>query len=622
MTLQQCPIAPRESPAPAPPEQRLEDCKDSRSLVRDILAGMSAGRVSWLWVASMVAGLAWRWLARKWRKLVFRVVVQPVFFLVQLLVYLMVVDKGQRKTHRPIAPDAANMPKSPPTASGGDEPASPPSPDAVGGRCATAGNGKVAVIIPNYRGEHFLPGLLESLARQTWPNLEVLVVDNDSQDGSEAVVRRFPNARWIPTGANRGFAHAVNRGAREAGDAEFLALLNNDTEVEPDWARSQVEALRADPRLGMVGARIYQKGFDRRINIHAHVLGSDLRSYNLGAGDQDHGQWDDGGRVLGVSGCSMMIRGEAFRDVGEFDERFFLCYEDLDFSLRMFWRGWDCRVVHEAVCHHVSNAHLETGSATHVRNILQNDLLWLMKDIPGDLMARYGGSFLASVLRSDEIRLFYRWQGCKIALWRLQSLVKLFGALRARRAVQRSRLRGSDDLSPFLRPIEDLQIGRLYQVDLAERYLVSQAGPAARRGRRELFPLDVLAAENFAEPADLASGTLTTNDDPHINFLVGLADRGFRRVDVEMTSDQPGWAQFMMVCRRLGAGSYCLPSNHFRVIPGRHRYAFPINAQFFLDHHRTCPDLLGYWQDDLQYLRLDPCEARDVRVAIHAIGVS
>jgi GT2 family glycosyltransferase len=563
-----------------------------RAAARKVLNKILAGRVPWLWTASVAGGICRRQLARLWHRLVFVLVVQPIFFLVQLFVYLVVRSSDAFLPTR--SAKTARLPR------------------------AVPGNGKVAVIIPNYRGEHYLGNLLESLARQTWPDLEVLVVDNDSRDGSEAVVRRFANARWIPTGANRGFAHAVNRGAREAADAEFLALLNNDTVVEPDWAQRQVEALRADPRLGMVGARIYLADYDRLINIHAHVLGSDLRSYNIGAGTPDEGQFDDGQRVLGVSGCSMMIRNESFWDAHGFDEQFFLCYEDLDFSLRMYWRGWDCRVVPRAVCHHVSTVHIGTGSALHVRNLLHHDLLWLVKDIPSKLMARHAAPFLRSALSSDDVRLFYQWQGWKIVLWRLQALPRIFRALRTRKAVQKSLVRAPEDLSEFIRPAADLQIG--HALDNAERYLVARMGFVPQGPRRELFPQGLVRAEGFEEGADLSTGATSAGNDPQVLFQLGAASRKFRWIDVEMTSDQTAWGQFVMVCRHAQAGPYFLQSNHFRVMPGRHRYAFPVNGRFFLG--RIGPDLLGYWRRDLAHLRFDPCESNRVRVAIHSFGVS
>ncbi len=313
-----------------------------------------------------------------------------------------------------------------------------------------------------------------------------------------------------------------------------------------------------------------------------------------------------------------MIRSAAFWDVGGFDEQFFLCYEDLDFSLRLYWRGWDCRVVPRAICYHVSTVHLGTGSAFHVRNLLHHDLLWLVKDIPSKLMARHAAAFLRSALSSDDIRLFHRWQGWRVVLWRLEALPKIFRALRTRKTVQQSLVREPEELEEFIQPAAKVQIGRA--LDNAERYLVSRSGFVAQGPRSELFPHGLERTEGFEEGSDVATGATSAGNDPQVFFRLDPADHTFHWIDVEMTSDQTAWGQFVMVCRHAQAGPYYLQSNHFRVLPGRHRYAFPVNRRFFLG--RMGPDLLGYWRRDLAHLRFDPCENSRVRVAIHSFGVS
>lgn len=558
--------------------------------LRILLTGSSP----WLTKLSFVGGFARRYLRGRTRRAAFAIIVRPCFLLSQLLVRAMLGAFDLLFARR--AHTGAPLPR------------------------GKRGNGKVAVVIPNYQGEPFLPGLLDSLRGQSWPDVEVLVVDNASADASEEVVRGFPGMRWVPMGGNRGFAAAVNRGAAEAGDAEFIALLNNDTEVHPDWARRQVEALRADPRLGMVGARIYQKGFERRINIHAHVLGADLRSYNSGSGETDTGQYDDGEPVLGVSGCSMMIRRQAFEEAGGFDERFFLCYEDVDFSLRLFWLGWDCRVVPDAICHHVSNAHMETGSPLHIRNILHHDLLWVVKDIPAETLRDRRVSFLTAVLRSDEVRLFFRWQGWRVLRWRLEGLAKLPGALRDRRRLYRTRRRPPEELWRFMRPLEELNVAGMYDVEGAERYLVPHTG-APPGETRELFPTELRGTVNFEPPADLSIGARTTTGDPQVHFRLPDDARGFRWLDVEMTCDQPSWAQFIMVCHHEDVGAYVLIGNHFRVRPGRQRYALPLGNGFFAEHQPAAPDLLGRWRRQVQTLRFDPCEAPGARVLLHSCKI-
>lgn len=113
-----------------------------------------------------------------------------------------------------------------------------------------------SVLIVNYNGKPYLEDLLRSLERQTHPSFEILVVDNGSTDGSAALVRQsFPQVRWIEAGENLGFAGGNNLGIREA-RGEYVALLNNDTVVDPRWLEALVEEARTGPEIAAVGSKI------------------------------------------------------------------------------------------------------------------------------------------------------------------------------------------------------------------------------------------------------------------------------------------------------------------------------------------------------------------------------
>src|SRR4029077_13335868 len=87
---------------------------------------------------------------------------------------------------------------------------------------------KVSIVIPNWNGKHFLAGCLDSIRKQTYENVEVIIVDNGSQDGSVIYIREnYPEVRLITFDRNTGFSPAVNAGIRES-QAPFIALLNND----------------------------------------------------------------------------------------------------------------------------------------------------------------------------------------------------------------------------------------------------------------------------------------------------------------------------------------------------------------------------------------------------------
>jgi GT2 family glycosyltransferase len=123
-----------------------------------------------------------------------------------------------------------------------------------------------SVIIPNWNGAHHLPTCLESLRRQTYPHVEIVVADNGSTDGSlELLAQDYPKVQVLALRQNQGFAGACNAGI-EAGRGEFLVLLNNDTEVELGWVEEVVAAFLRDPEAGIVASKMLL--FDRRNTFH------------------------------------------------------------------------------------------------------------------------------------------------------------------------------------------------------------------------------------------------------------------------------------------------------------------------------------------------------------------
>lgn len=115
----------------------------------------------------------------------------------------------------------------------------------------------LSVIIPNWNGVSHLPTCLELLRKQTYQQLEVIVADNASTDGSQALIRaQFPEARLIELPENRGFTGACNAGLRAA-NGDFLALLNNDTEADLCWAEEIVACFARHPEAGFVASKIF-----------------------------------------------------------------------------------------------------------------------------------------------------------------------------------------------------------------------------------------------------------------------------------------------------------------------------------------------------------------------------
>ena len=106
----------------------------------------------------------------------------------------------------------------------------------------------VSIVIPNYNGKHFLENCLSAVFAQDIENMEVIVVDNGSTDGSQEYLDTYPGVQVLKMDKNYGFCGAVNAGIKAA-DSEYVILLNNDTEVEPDFAKELLTAIQADDKI-------------------------------------------------------------------------------------------------------------------------------------------------------------------------------------------------------------------------------------------------------------------------------------------------------------------------------------------------------------------------------------
>ncbi len=242
---------------------------------------------------------------------------------------------------------------------------------------------RVTVVIPNWNGERLMKLCLGSLQNQSFGDFEVTVVDNGSTDGSIGFVREhFPEVRVIPLGENRGFAAAVNAGI-EASAAEFVALLNNDTEQDPGWLEALVRAAEDRPESGLFASKLVD--FHDRGVLDGAGDGMRLSGlpYRLGHGERDAGRFDRPGYVFGACAAAALYRKSLFEEVGLFDEDFVSYCEDGDLSFRAQLAGHRCFYVPDAVVYHMGSA--STGgkrSPTATRLGTRNSLSLLVKDLP------------------------------------------------------------------------------------------------------------------------------------------------------------------------------------------------------------------------------------------------
>ncbi|RLC85897.1 MAG: glycosyltransferase family 2 protein, partial [Chloroflexi bacterium] len=180
----------------------------------------------------------------------------------------------------------------------------------------------VTIIILNWNGLADTLACLASLAHlDNADACEILVVDNGSTDGSPPVIReRFPGVTLIETGENLGFTGGNNVGLRWALErgSDYALLLNNDTEVAPDFLCLLVEAVEADSRVGIAGPTIYY--YEEPQTVWSAGGEIDWRrgaTWMLGLNERDTGQFGDTPREMDfVTGCALLVKRDVLQRVG------------------------------------------------------------------------------------------------------------------------------------------------------------------------------------------------------------------------------------------------------------------------------------------------------------------
>jgi GT2 family glycosyltransferase len=212
---------------------------------------------------------------------------------------------------------------------------------------------EVYVIVVNWNGATLLPTCLDALRSQTRP-VEILVVDNGSTDASAAVVAARDGVRWLPLGENRGFAEGNNAGLRVAiaEGARWVALVNTDVVLAPDWIARTVAAAEAHPEAGLLNGLLVFGDDPDRVNSTGIVLDPLGRAFDRDFGVPLASLARADGPVDAITGGAALVAADVLRRVGLLDPGYFAYYEDVDLSLRAAKAGIGCRYVSGARAAH------------------------------------------------------------------------------------------------------------------------------------------------------------------------------------------------------------------------------------------------------------------------------
>ncbi len=239
---------------------------------------------------------------------------------------------------------------------------------------------KVFIVILNYNGESTIKQCLNSVFQMDYPNFEVAVVDNNSNDGSLELAKRFfPKAHFIKNEKNVGFAAGNNVGIRFALEkmADYIFLFNNDATIKRSALLKLVDAAENDKNAGIAGPVIFKGNAGS-----TWFAGGEIKWLTMKAAHTNSGINPEAGsfKTQYVSGCAMLIKKKVFKRAGLLSEDFFLYYEDVDFCVQAKKKGFHSVIVPGAEAFHFENS--EQNKKSKIYWLVISGLIFFKKNTP------------------------------------------------------------------------------------------------------------------------------------------------------------------------------------------------------------------------------------------------
>ena len=307
----------------------------------------------------------------------------------------------------------------------------------------------VSVGIATWNSERHLPACIDSLANQTYPRVEIIVVDNASEDRSLDLIRQgISRSKIIRNEQNRGYCVAQNQAIRESRGAYYLPM-NPDVSLMPAFIEELVKVLEERPECGSSTGKFWRpsaEGEPRILDAAGLFIDRRRRQYLRGHGQEDRGQYDQPGEVFGGDGAAPLYRRSALDDTAVFDQYFDEAYfgyqEDVDLAWRNRLLGWKCWYEPLAVAVHARTFRpgVRRPMPRHLRRMaVRNRYLTILKNEAPECWRRdwwrilaYDLGILIYILVLEQSSLgAYPW------LWRLRHRAmewrrEVWGRVRAR----------------------------------------------------------------------------------------------------------------------------------------------------------------------------------------------
>lgn len=218
----------------------------------------------------------------------------------------------------------------------------------------------VSIIIVNWNGKHWLEGCLPTLSKVSYKNVEWIIVDNASTDGSVAwVKKRYPKTIIVQNSENLGFAHANNLGYKKA-SGDYILFLNNDTKVTPNYISELLKPFLTDKTIGGVQSKILLMDEPTRLDSIGAFLTPTGFLFHNHLGGKDKPELDQEIDLYTAKGASMMFRRDVLKQIEVegwiFDPAYFAYFEETDMCHRVWLAGYRIVYAYKAVIYHKMGA--------------------------------------------------------------------------------------------------------------------------------------------------------------------------------------------------------------------------------------------------------------------------
>lgn len=249
---------------------------------------------------------------------------------------------------------------------------------------------KVAIVILNWNGRHYLQQFLPSVLQTTYPGFEIIVADNASSDDSISfLTETYPQIRIIRLSENFGFAKGYNEALKHV-QAEYYVLLNSDVEVTSGWLDAMVQLLDADKTIAACQPKLLAYK-NKNLFEYAGAAGGwlDQYGYPFAKGrifdvcETDNGQYDQQEPIFWASGAAMFIRSSVYHDMKGFDDYFFAHQEEIDLCWRIQLAGYKIYSCPQSIVYHVGGGTLPQGNSRKTFLNFRNNHIMLFKNLTG-----------------------------------------------------------------------------------------------------------------------------------------------------------------------------------------------------------------------------------------------